>query len=469
MYTWSCDRRRFVDFLTNRAPLSESAVGTADAPDGIAPRGEELVLVWQKPPTEAFALPRAVIVAEESVSDFLAWVLTYFRQIRPFTAHCRILTAKFIHLCDQIARSGPGLDLRSADVGLIIAEGIAYSVGRTDINRLPFTAFARTLSFAFADGAKRYGLAFTENLVEQVSSGWASARELSHQAPLELPPTAINDVWAVILSVGADSSRILKKDAPEGLLVEAVRGVKADGVVPKETWKKLAARVLRDISAAEALDGPREARVRAVESAIRELAHRREGARWERAFVAGYMASRIQPGSLDHFAVLFPAIAELRECLLWYGACAGLTPETSVDNYGNGLGWLMKREVRRPAHWLDRPNCDIAISEMAVLLGDRKGAKPSIPTLSSGVLKVEIVPLISTIVKWPEQVEDNFGDKRMAASNPKTFFDEDTQLREEILEILRRIEDSAMLLDSIRRQVETVFGGKSSKNRNRRK
>ena len=93
----------------------------------------------------------------------------------------------------------------------------------------------------------------------------------------------------------------------------------------------------------------------------------------ERSFIAGYMASRIQPGSLDHFPVLFPVTDKLRESLLWYGACSGLTPESSVNAYGNGLGWLMKRELGRPLHWLDRPNCDIAFSEMSVLLANREG------------------------------------------------------------------------------------------------
>lgn len=464
MYLWLCDRRRFVDFLTNRAPLGTGTSRTAETVDGIEPHGEELVLLWDRPPTETFVLPRAVIVAEDGLTDFLAWVLTYFRHVRPFTAHCRILTPALARLCDNTTRSGAGLDLASADVGLIVAEGVAYSVGRTDTNRLPFAALARTLSFAFAESARRYGdvLAASEDLVGKIRSGWGSARELTHQAPLELAANVINEVWAVILSVAGVAQ---PKSTPEPLLIEAVRGVKSDGSVPKDVWKKLAAGVLRDVPPAELLEGPREARVRAVENAIRELTHRREGSRWERAFVAGYMASRIQPGSLDHFAVLFPAIADLRECLLWYGACAGLTPDSAVANYGNGLGWLIKREMRRPTHWLDRPNCDIALSEMAVLMDGREGSKPAIPTVSSGVLKVELVPLVSTSVKWSEQGDENIPDRRVA---PKTLFDEDTRLREEVLEILRRIDHSAMSLEAIRKLVEATFGEKPAKSRRRK-
>jgi hypothetical protein len=318
-----------------------------------------------------------------------------------------------------------------------------------------------------AEGARRYGNAFasSDDLVERIKSSWASARELTDQAPLELPANPINEVWAVILNVVGGTSVAQRKSTPEPLLVEAVRGVKSDGSVPKEIWKKLAGRVLRDVPPAESLEGPREGRVRAVENAIRELTHRREGSRWERAFVAGYMASRIQPGSLDHFAVLFPAIADLREGLLWYGACAGLIPDSAVANYGNGLGWLLKREVRRPTHWLDRPNCDIALSEMAVLMGGRERSKPMIPTVASGVLTVELVPLVPTTVRWSEQGDENIADTRVAS---KTLFDEDSRLREELLEILRRIDHSAMSLEAIRRLAEAALGEKLPKNRRKK-
>lgn len=467
MHLWSCDRSRFVDFLTSRATLSAEVIRSAETLDGVEPRGEDLVVLWERSPTDTFVLPRAVIVAEDCLNDLLAWVLTYFRHVRPFTAHCRILTPALGRLCDHSMRSGSGLELCSVDVGMVVAEGVAYSVGRTDTNRLPFAALARTLSFAFAEGARRYGEALASNtgLVETIKNGWASARELTRQAPLELAPNAINEVWDVVLSVVGRTGVAQRTPSPPPLLVEALRGVRSVGSVPNEIWKELASRVLRDVPREELLEGPREARVRAVENAIRQLTQRREGARCERAFVAGYMASRIQPGSLDHFAVLFEAIAELRESLLWYGACAGLTPDNAVANYGGGLGWLIKRELRRPAHWLNRPGCDIALSEMQVLMSGREGAKPGIPTVSGDALTVELLPLVYTSVKWPDQGDGNPPQRRAA---PKTLFDDDARLRKEVSELLRQIDHSALSLDAIRKRVETAFGEKRSTGRRRK-
>jgi len=470
MHLLSCDRRSFADFVMSREPLSRGEVQRTDTLEGISPRGDEVLLVWQRAPLDKFALPRAAIVAEDSRADFLAWVSTYFRHIRPFTAHCRVLTPSLARASTQSTESHLLPDVASADIGLILAEGTAYSVGRTDLNRLPFSAFARTLSFACAQGAKRYEGMFADDgtAFEQIRSGWLSARELSNQATLDLSPTDISDVWAAVLRAAAGIGPGKGKGKPESVLVEALEGVRASGRVASQIWAKLSGDLKNAESLSEALEGPREGRVEAVETAVRELAHGPARSRRRRAFVAGYMASRVQPGTLDHFPLLFPAIAELRESLLWYGACSGLTPETSVDNYGNGLGWLMKRELGRPSHWLDRPNCDIALSEMSLLLRNREATKPSLRTLAGGVLKVEVFPLISTSVKWSEHGEDHARERHTEDGRQRTLFDEDARLRQDVLELLRRIDDSATSLDAIRKQVESTFGEKSPERRGRR-
>jgi len=471
MHLWSCDRRRFVDFIANRKPLNGSDVQSADTIERFAVGGDNILLVWQRSPTDTFALPRAAIVAEGSTKDFLAWVSTYFRHIRPFTAHCRVLTPSLVRLAMQSISSPAIPDLRSADIGLILAEGIAYSIGRIDLGQLSLPAFARTLSFAYAEGAKLYGRMFAEGGIafEQIRSGWLSARELSNQASLDLSPSDIRDVWAVVLSAVAGVEPNQAKAKSEPLLVEALQGVRANGHIPSEMWTKFSFRFHKTESLIEAIEGPREGRVKAVNMAIRELAYGPEETRRHRAFIVGYMASRIQPGSFDHFSLLFPAITELRESVLWYGVCAGLTPETSVNDYGSGLGWLIKRELGRPSHWLDRPNCDLGLSEMAILFRSRESTKINLQTLASGVLKVEVFPLISTSVRWAEYVESHVSERNTMADHQRTIFGEDERLRQDVLELLRRIEESSVSLAAIRKQVETKFGEKIPKGRKRQK
>lgn len=472
MHIWPCTRRGFVDFLASQKPLSVNEVRSVSSFDGISISGDNIMLVWQESPVNVFALPHAAIVSEDGLTDFLAWVSTYFRQFRPFTAHCRVLTPSLAHSLSQSIPSSSFPEIRSADLGLILAEGIAYTVGRTDPSRLPFSAYSRTLSFAFAECARQYDQIIIEKgtAFDQIKSGWLLARELSNQTPLDLSASIIRDVWSVVLRAAAGNDTNKASAIAEPILVEALKGVRTNGKLSKNTWTKLSDCFQNSESLSEAMEGSREGRVKAADIAIRELAHGPESTRRHRAFIAGYIASRIQPGTLDHFTVLTPAVANLRESYLWYGACSGLTPETSVDNYGNGLGWLMKRELERPSQWMDRPDCDIALSEMDLLLRNREGMKVSLRTLVSGLLKVEIFPLISTSVKWTEHGENYISERSAQAEPQRSLFSEDTQLlRQDVLELLRKVEESSMSLNAIRKQVETKFGEKIPKDRNRRK
>ncbi len=261
--------------------------------------------------------------------------------------------------------------------------------------------------------------------------------------------------------------QIAPKANQKHLVVDALRGVRANGRIPGDIWTQLSDSLLGAESLIRTMEGPREGRVKAAEITIRELSNGPPETQRCRAFIAGYMTSCIQPGSLDHFSILFPVIAKLRESFLWYGVCSGLTPETSIDNYGNGLGWMMKRELGRPSYWLDRPTCDIALSEMGILLRNREDAGVSIRTIANGVLNAEIFPLISTSIKWQGYGEDRLGERDAWAGNQGMLFDESPGLRTAVLELLHKIEESSMSLDAIRRQVEKTFGEKVPRGRKR--
>ena len=471
LWLYKCDRRGFVDFITNRKPLEKRQMQSTGTLENCYLRDDKILLAWKKPPTESFSLPSAVVVAEDSTVDFLAWVSTYFRHIRPFTAHCRVLGLPLALLLTQSPPAPARRDIGSADIGLILTEGITYSAGRTNVDRLPFSVFTRTLSFAYAEAVKRYEQMFTEtdSVFDFISDGWHSARELSNQPSLDLPAPDIGNVWALVLSAASGVLPTQDKAVSEPLVVDALQGVRTDGRIPRETWTGLVSPFPHIESLIEIMEGPREGRVKAAELAIRTLAHGPEAMRVRRAFTAGYIVSRIQPGSLAHFSLLFPLIHNLRESFLWYGACSGLTPETAVDDYGNGLGWLMKRELGRASCWLDRPTCDISLSEMEVLLRSREGSKFSLPTLANGVLNVEIFPLISTSVKWHEYGEERISERGTLAGRQPTLFGKDARSRRYLSEILREIEQSSISLDAIRKQVEALAGERIPKGQRHRK
>lgn len=464
IYLWQCDRRQFVDFISSRMPLPLNCVRHSESLDNISVYGDEVVLVWRKSPMEGFSIPRVAIVQEEKVQDFLAWVSTYLRSIRPFTGYCRVespVTAKLAATSELI--DWPS-DIQSADLGLIVTEAIAYSVGHRDVGRLPFSAFTRPLSFTYAKAIRTFDIAMTgdSQYLSNIEEGWSLCRELSGQPPLNMSPKDVTDVWRLVLRT---NSRSKSRDSVISELLTEIREI---GQISHKSWLKLVPKASDGDMLWQAMKGPREGRVLAVENASKVLMHGTKATHRKRAFAAGYLASRVQPGTLDHLSLLFPFVSELRESLLWFGVCAGLSPETTVDNYGNGLGWLMRRELERRTDWLERPTCDIALSELKIQFQTGDDRRPTFQTRTSGHLEVEIFPLLTTNVRWVNRSEEHIQLSKQVESQQSLFKNED-KLDFEVKEILRRIDDNSMSLEAIRSHVERTFDIQKAKNHKHRK
>lgn len=469
MYILSCDRRRFADFISNSRPLSDSALQESDSIHDISLNGNDLVLVWQRQPIEKFLLPNAIIVAEGGLKDFIAWALTYFRYIRPITAHCRILTPSLLKIAAEPVSSLKISDIAHASIGMIIAEGVTYSVGRIDLNRLSLAAFSRTLSFVYAQAIEKYGNIFSGNLecLDITRNGWISTRKMSNQPDLNVPASDISGVWALVTNTINRKSQTPENMVSDNLLIDALQRVREKGSIPGDLLRNILDKFhINDF--AEIMTGPREIRVKTVDAAIHELAKGPDVTKRQRSFIAGYLASLVQPGAIDHFQILFPVRSELPESFLWYGAFSGLNPESSVLNYGNGIGWLINRELEKASNWLDRPNCDIALAEMDILLRDRENSKLGVKALITGLLRIELFPLIYTSVRWSESIEGQVGD-RNPYGQQKTLFSEEATLRQDVLELLSKIEETSSSLNTIRRHVERKFGQKTPKGRKKSK
>src|SRR5690348_7678217 len=60
--------------------------GTGDVDESIGP----IQAVWRDSDAKVQAFPIAIIVEPNRRRSFLAWVVTYLPQLRPFTAFCRV-------------------------------------------------------------------------------------------------------------------------------------------------------------------------------------------------------------------------------------------------------------------------------------------------------------------------------------------------------------------------------------------
>ena len=144
------------------------------------------------------------------------------------------------------------------------------------------------------------------------------------------------------------------------------------------------------------LRGPREQRVRAFE---RILKGPNRSDALTSSFLAVLLADQISPGSFEHVDLLLPYLNQFPTALIWYGLCAGLHPDSEVQQVGNCLGRRLVRDLLASDPILSRPKYDIAVSELEVHLDREEPLE--FRTASQNHIAVELLPGVPAYMKWP--------------------------------------------------------------------
>jgi hypothetical protein len=108
-------------------------------------------------------------------------------------------------------------------------------------------------------------------------------------------------------------------------------------------------------------------------------------------------------GSFEHIDLLLPYLDRYPTALLWYGLCAGLHPDSEIQQVGNCLGRRLVRDLLAPDPILSHPKYDIAVSELEVHL-DREQPL-DFRTASQNHIAVELLPGVPAYLKWPTTTE----------------------------------------------------------------
>lgn len=158
-------------------------------------------------------------------------------------------------------------------------------------------------------------------------------------------------------------------------------------------------------SALDDVKGTREERVRSLDRHLVYLVKSANRDQLTASFMAGYLTSQVSPGSFDHASLLLPHLPALNSSILWYGLSAGASKEAQLKKYALGLGRRVLRDLLRSESLYDRPTCDIAISELEVLMRGEGGQAADLKSSVQGLLDVEIAPRVTSTVRWPLETE----------------------------------------------------------------
>ena len=359
-------------------------------------------LAWEETDDEG-ALPRAIVIDHDKKRDFLAWVVTYFSEFRPFTAYFRVLSKEFVaaYSANDVAdqRRDPSLGgLEDVCLGLVFGEMLSVQKGNKERWRGQLWG---SLSFVLAR-ALAVGMRGMEP--DLLATAWTSARKLTNQTAAGIRADSVKAPWAVVERLvsstdvplrDTNSSYSQAQKQIEGACLE----LKNTGGLGKGTWNRLARGLSFQKDIRSELEGTRESRVTHIERALRELTDKPRGE--SASFLCGYLVSCVSTGTLNHHAMIEPVLETYPSSALWYGVCAGLHRGADLKNQFEGMGRRVLRDLLRPESLLDPPRADIAISELEMLHRDPKRADFFLR--SPNRIEVEIAPCVDTMLPWQRE------------------------------------------------------------------
>jgi hypothetical protein len=381
----------------NAATGVRGAEKLAEIREPLRPR--EIRSVWRRDPFEVPQLPEMIVLQQMEKRDFLAWTSTYFPNIRPFTAYCRVLGP--VEASDHFhGRVNPTLKpFENACVGIILGETIALARGRME--SFSFTPLSCGSTFSFA--ASRHMAIYDHPWLDvAIGNDWEKARVLTKQTVRSISPEVVFRAWEVLWEVVRRAKDIATGSQNPIIDAAAIAcsQIASIGRVERDTWSDLIGNHPELSSVHELMEGTREDRVVAFERAIAVFQNIGHRSPFTRDFAIGYLASRIGPGSLDHAPLLASQWPDDPAPLVWLGLCAGLYPSSDIQAYARGVGRRVLRDILVCEADLERPRCDLSLSELEVLMA---GDNPTMDFMrySPTYLSIELRPRIVATVRWP--------------------------------------------------------------------
>jgi hypothetical protein len=345
------------------------------------------------------ALPAVCIVRKENLRDFLAWTATYLPSASPITALCRVMTPEgYESLPRNRAPWSPRARILNASaLGAILAEALSYLDGKEDLNRLSSAACARTFSYA---AARAIFMGYDWSRTSAAGTAWLELREFTTQPSTVLAPQGLQACWSVIYSLrSGDQGREADLSEDLKVILQACEEIDDSSEISRSTWQILTGHIHGLLGLPELMTGPREERVLVIERVLKALPVANLLGDDKLSFAVSYLVSRISPGTLDHFSLLRTSVPENSPALVWYGMCSGLGRRTDLRD-ASGLSLRVLRDLVRAAPIDDKPDCDLSIDELKVLMSaasKESGIKPAMP----GYLVVELIPYVNSTVRWP--------------------------------------------------------------------
>ncbi len=396
MWVLHSDRKILTDILLDNSIPSSLEYKDADNLPNIQIDGDNLYLIWKDDPRETQVLPSVIIVANGHLRDFFAWVLTYFPNYRPFSAFFRVFEYSALSSLSSWLAPPSLRGIESACVGLIIAE--TYSLSRSSEIPVAMTVgnCSNTVSYILARAAS---LGADDKQIDNICERWSLIRQITHQPGRKLSANDIKSIYQIPFSMSLKTQGHYERGLIDKNIYKSCSEIKNDGRISEVTWHVLTNNIGILKNAHQQMASTREERVRYFQEIIAENTISKVYDESIRAFIYGYLASMIAPGSLSHIELLLRLSTSLPSTILWYGLCAGLQKKNEIMTSYQCLGRRLLRELLRHEPLLSSPTSDLMYEEFQLLIQISDNLI-DFPAYLSARTFVDIQPCISTEIRW---------------------------------------------------------------------
>jgi len=344
----------------------------------------EATAYWKDDPQRTSTIPTGIVVRPERLKDFMAWVATYI-SLRPFTAYCRVVEPRVI---DYFPETQPTSFSRFENcyLGIIFAESLQDLRSPDEVARLSPVECAGTLSFALA---RSVVLGLKGPALDWIESQWKRAKALTSDRRDFNNTRLILRIFRIVGALG-DSETVNEGDQ---IILRCAQDIVETREIRDHNWFALTAGIPELARALDFQKLPREGRIQLLRR-IAEVPWRRNDFPIA-AFVIGYLASAVSPGTFDHYRIAWEFETKVSGVLFWYGFCAGLVRKNNLQRFSDGLGRRVVRELERGDSIYARPYCDVAVSELEMLSQSGKAVDFKLGTPSA--IEIELAPCVTTV------------------------------------------------------------------------
>lgn len=400
MWISKADRKGLLDFIQTCNPNKIQSIEETNCLRLFPVFGDDLLLIWSDKFTFGSYLPELICVADGKEIDFLAWASTYLKLFRPFTAFCRVLDVSSFELLQKQPTTQIDTNYESAFLGAIIGEmnGLLANGELKYQNTLAATS---TFSFAMSR-ACIHGIPLDK---WNISQRYTKVRDLTGKQRSSTQLRLLDEIWKILIAkyTKNDMYRYIQNITRESLLIaDSFSDIVQTGEIQPFRWRELTKDFTNIPYEDVNLTDNRETRVAQFDKLMTLLSSESNVNPLFAGFVSGYLANKIAPGTFKHNDLLKPFVTRFPSLLVWYGICAGLSPNNEVHTYNSGLGWRITRDLLQKEPIWQRPHSDISIEELEIFLSTER-PDLSFNTESYTHLKVELAPSVYTVVTWPPQ------------------------------------------------------------------